>query len=38
VESFCSRIAQIKDQFLVIGVTIDDDDLVHAIFYGLPSS
>ena len=38
VASFCSRIAQIKDQLLVIGVSIDDDDLVQAIFDGLPSS
>jgi hypothetical protein len=28
VASFCSRIAQIIDQLLVIGVTVDDDDLV----------
>jgi hypothetical protein len=28
VASFCSRIAQIRDQLLVIGVTVDDDDLV----------
>jgi hypothetical protein len=38
VASFCSRIPQIRDHILVIGVTVDDDDLVHAIFYGLPSS
>jgi hypothetical protein len=38
VASFCSRIAQIRDQILVTGVTVDDDDLVQAIFYGLPSS
>jgi hypothetical protein len=38
VASFCSRIAQIRDQLLVTGVTVDDDDLVQAIFYGLPSS
>jgi hypothetical protein len=38
VASSCSRIAQIKDQFLVTGVTVDDDDLVQAIFDGLPSS
>jgi hypothetical protein len=36
--SFCSRIAQIRDQLLVIGVKVDDDDLVQAIFYSLPSS
>jgi hypothetical protein len=38
VASFYSRIAQIRDQTLVTGVTVDDDDLVQAIFYGLPSS
>jgi hypothetical protein len=38
VASFCSRIAQIRDQLLVIGVTVDNDDLVQAIFYGIPSS
>jgi hypothetical protein len=38
VECLCSRIAQIRDQRLVTGVTVDDDDLVQAIFYGLPSS
>jgi hypothetical protein len=38
VASFCSRIAQIRDHLLVTGVTVDDDDLVQAIFYGLPSS
>jgi hypothetical protein len=38
VASFCSRIAQIRDLFLVTGVTVDDDDLVQAIFDGLPSS
>jgi hypothetical protein len=36
--SCCSRIAQIRDQLLVTWVTVDDDDLVHAIFDGLPSS
>jgi hypothetical protein len=38
VVSFCSRIAQIRDQLLVTGVTVDDDDLVQAIFDGLPFS
>jgi hypothetical protein len=38
VASFYSRIAQIRDQLLVTGVTVDDDDLVQAIFDGLPSS
>jgi hypothetical protein len=36
--SFRSRIAQIRDHLLVTGVTVDDDDLVQAIFYNLPSS
>jgi hypothetical protein len=38
VASFCSRIARIRDHLLVTGVTVDDDDLVQAIFYSLPSS
>ena len=38
MESFFSRIAQVRDKLLVIGVTVDDDDLVQAIFYSLPSS
>jgi hypothetical protein len=38
VTSLCSRIAQIGDQLLVTGVTVDDDDLVQAIFDGRPSS
>jgi hypothetical protein len=38
VASFCSMIAQIRDHLLVTGVTVDDDDLVQAIFDGLPSS
>ena len=37
VASFCSKIAQIHDQLLVTGVTVEDDDLVQAIFDGLPS-
>jgi hypothetical protein len=36
--SFYSRIAQIKDHLLVTRMIMDDDDLVQAIFYGLPSS
>jgi hypothetical protein len=38
VASLCSRISQIRDHLLVIGITVDDDDLVQAIFDGLPSS
>jgi hypothetical protein len=36
--SFCSMIAQIRNQLLVTGVIVDDDDLVQTIFDGLPSS
>jgi hypothetical protein len=36
--SFCSRIAHIRDHLLVTRVIVDDDDLVQAIFDGLPSS
>ena len=36
--SFYSKIAQIRDHLLVIEVTMDDDDLVQAIFYVIPSS
>ena len=32
VGAFCSKIAQICDQLRVTGVTIDDDDLVQAIY------
>jgi hypothetical protein len=38
IASFCSRIAYIRGHILVTGVTVDNDDLVHAIFDGLPSS
>jgi hypothetical protein len=38
IASFCSRIAQIRDHLLVTGLTVDDADLVQAIFDGLPSS
>jgi hypothetical protein len=38
MESFCSRIAQIRGHLLVTGVIVDDYDLVKAIFYSLPSS
>jgi hypothetical protein len=38
VASFCSKIAQIRDQLLVTSATMDDDDLLQAIFDGLPSS
>jgi hypothetical protein len=35
---FRYRIAHIRDHLLVTGVTVDNDDLVQAIFYGLPPS
>jgi hypothetical protein len=35
---FCSRIAHIRYHILVIGVTVDDNDLMQAIFDRLPSS
>ena len=38
VGAFYSKIAQIRDQLRVTGVSIDDDDLVQAIYDGLPSS
>jgi hypothetical protein len=38
IASFCSKIAQIRDQLLVTGITVEDDDLVQAIFDGLPPS
>jgi hypothetical protein len=36
--SFCSSRAQMRDQILVTRVTVDDDDLVQAMFDSLPSS
>jgi hypothetical protein len=38
VSSFYSKIAHIHDQLLVIGSTVEDDDLIQAIFDGLPPS
>ena len=38
VASFFSKIAQIKDQLIAIGVLVDDDDLVQTTFDGLPNS
>ena len=37
VNSF-TKISQIKDQLLTIGVDVDDDDLVQTVVYGLPPS
>jgi hypothetical protein len=36
ITSFFTKISQIKDQLLVIGVPVDDDDLVQTIVDGLP--
>ena len=38
VGSFFTKIKQVRDQLLAIGVTIDDDDLVQIVVDGLPSS
>jgi hypothetical protein len=38
VATFFSKIAQIKDQLIAIGVLVDDDDLVQTAFDGLPDS
>jgi hypothetical protein len=36
--SFFTKISQLRDQLLVIGVTVDDDDLVQTVVDGLPPS
>ena len=38
VGSFFTKIAQVRDQLIVIGITVDDDDLVQTVVDGLPSS
>ena len=38
VAPFFTKNAQVRDQLSAIGVPIDDDDLVHVVFDGLPSS
>lgn len=38
VGAFCFKIARIRDQLMVTGIKVDDDDLVQAIYAGLPSS
>ena len=38
VDSFFTKIKQVRDQLLSIGVTVDDDDLVQTVVNGLPSS
>jgi hypothetical protein len=36
VASFFTKISQIRDQLLVFGVQVDDDDLVQTVVDGLP--
>ena len=38
VGSFFTKIAQVRDQFISIGIVVDDDDLVQTVFDVLPSS
>jgi hypothetical protein len=38
IGSFFTKISQLRDQLLVIGIIIDDDDLVQTTVDGLPSS
>ena len=38
VSSFFTKISQIRDQLQVVGVKVDDDDLVQAVFVDLPLS
>ena len=38
VASFFTKISQVRDKLLAIGVLVDDDDLVQTVFDGLPSS
>jgi len=38
VGSFFTKIAQVRDQLLAIGITVDDDDLVQIVVDCLPSS
>ena len=38
VPPFFTKIAQVRDQLSTIGVPVDDDDLVHTAFDGLPST
>jgi hypothetical protein len=38
IASFFTKISQLRDQLLVIGIMIDDDDPVDTIVDGLPSS
>ena len=38
VGPFFTKIAQVRDQLIAIGITVDDDDLVQTVVDGLPSS
>ena len=38
VGSFFTKIAQVRDQLIAIGIIVDDDDLVQTVVDGLPSS
>ena len=38
VGSFFTKIAQVRDQLIAIGIIVDDDDLVLTMADGLPSS
>ena len=38
VGSFFTKIAQVRDQLIAIGITVDDDDLVQTVFDGFSSS
>ena len=38
VGSFFTKIAQVRDQLIAIGIVADDDDLVQTVVDGLPSS
>ena len=38
VGSFFTKIKYVRDQLIVIGITVDDDDLVQTAVDGLPSS
>ena len=38
VGPFFTKIAQVRDQLTVIGITVDDEDLVQTVVDGLPNS
>ena len=38
IGSFFTKIKQVRDQLLDVGVTVDDDDLVQTVVEGLPGS